>query len=82
MIGIPSRERGGDVLAHGRVTRKLRERQPSRPIELAAAGGVEPGQHADRVAVLAGNDGVLQRRRGSGEHADAKRAHRAPRFRW
>ena len=30
------------------------------------------------VAVLAGNDGVLQRRRGGGEHADAQRADMHP----
>ena len=77
MIGIPLPDRGGDVLAHGRVAHKLRRRFVAAD-ELAAAGRVEPGQHADRVAILAGDDRVLQRRRGCSEHADAKRSDRDP----
>ena len=33
---------------------------------------------ADERAVLAGDDGVLQRRRGGGEHADPQRADMHP----
>ncbi len=43
-----------------------------------AAGGVEPGQQGDELAVLAGHDRVLQHRRGGGERADPQRADMDP----
>ncbi len=77
MVGIPSRDGAPDMLAHGRMARELGERSFAAD-ELVAAGGVEPGEHADAFAVLAGDDGVLQRRRGGGERADPERAHGDP----
>src|SRR5215831_9242677 len=73
MVGVPADDRLADVLAQRRMARKLGERRVAAS-ELVTAGGIEPGQHADRGAILAGNDGVLQRRGGGGERADAQHA--------
>src|SRR5262249_59164501 len=77
MVGVPAHDRLPYVLAQRRMARKLAERRTAAG-ELVTAGGVEPGQHADRRAILAGNDGVLQRRRGGGERADAQHTDRDP----
>src|SRR4029453_17101405 len=73
MVSVPARDGAADVLAQAGMTRKLRERCLAAD-ELAAAGGVEPGEHSNRLAVLAGNDGVLQRRGRRGKHSDAQHA--------
>ena len=74
---IPLRDRVADVLAQDRMACKLGERRFAAD-QLAAAGGVGPGQHADPLSVLAGNDGVLQRRRNGGECSHAQRPNRYP----
>src|SRR5262249_41011875 len=77
MVGVPAHDRLPYVLAQRRMARKLAERRIPAG-ELVTAGGAEPGEHADRGAILAGNDGVLQRRGGGGERADAQHTDRDP----
>src|SRR6266404_6081834 len=74
---IPLRDRLPDVLAQDRMARQLGERRLAGS-QLAAAGDVEPRQHADPFSVFAGTDGILQRRGGGGERSDAQHPDRHP----
>ncbi len=73
MSGVPLREGAADMLAHGRMARKLGQRS-LRAEQRMAARGIEPGQDGDELAVLAGDDRVLQDRRGGGERGDPQPA--------
>ena len=77
MRGVPLGDCRVDMGAHGGMARKVRQRSFAAN-ELVAACGAEPGQHADEFAVLAGHDGVLQRRRSGGERAHSQAADMDP----
>ena len=61
MRRIPLRDRAHDMFAHRRMTGEITQRRLAIG-KFLTTRGIEPGENADKFAVLARYDRILQRR--------------------